>query len=376
MEGVTILLLIYMALYVVYIFRLAIGFGKVKTSSLQISRPQATFSIVVPFRNESKNLPALLQTIKDIDYPKELFEIILVDDFSEDDSQRIIYHWRMENGIFHTTLLENVRISGSPKKDAISRAVPIVANQWIISTDADCRVPRTWLSAFNEYINNNEVSMIAGAVNYESRNSFIHHFQKMDLLALQGATIGSFGLGKPFMCNGANFAYTKELFIDLGGFTGNNSIASGDDVFLLQKAVMKHPGKVHYLKSHDALVTTQSAKGWKELFYQRVRWASKAAAYENEFGETLAVIVFLGNACIVAAVVLCFLKLLSLQFLLMLFTFKFVADTLLLALANEFLRKGKMFFPLFSSLLYPFFSVAVGLYSAYGKYEWKGRILK
>jgi hypothetical protein len=71
----------------------------------------------------------------------------------------------------------------------------------------------------------------------------LDHFQQLDLTSLQGATIGSFGLNKAFMCNGANFAYTKSLFEKLNGFDGNNKIASGDDVFLLQKAVEKFPEK-------------------------------------------------------------------------------------------------------------------------------------
>jgi hypothetical protein len=47
--------------------------------------------------------------------------------------------------------------------------------------------------------------MIAGAVTYDCKNS-LHHFQQLDLASLQGATIGSFGIGKGFMCN-ANLAY-------------------------------------------------------------------------------------------------------------------------------------------------------------------------
>jgi hypothetical protein len=54
--------------------------------------------------------------------------------------------------------------------------------------------------------------MIAGAVTYDCKNSFLHHFQQ-DLASLQGATIGSFGIGKGFMCNGAN--NKKSLFQEL-----------------------------------------------------------------------------------------------------------------------------------------------------------------
>lgn len=373
MEAGLILLLIYLLLYVVYIGRLIGGFAKVKAAKYSGASPKTTFSIVVPFRDEEKNLPQLLESIQKLDYPKTLFEIILVDDFSVDDSQRVIYKWRMQNGEFHTTLIENVSVSGSPKKDAIARAVPIVVNDWIITTDADCVVPENWLQTLNDHILNHDASMIAGPVIYDCKPGFLHHFQQMDLLSLQGATIGSFGLGKAFMCNGANFAYTKKLFLELNGFKGNDATASGDDVFLLQKAVAKYPEKIHYLKSKDAIVVTKPADSWKGLFYQRVRWASKAASYESDFGEMLAWVVFLGNLSLVVLAGLAMGRLFAWEHLLLLFLIKFTVDFILMIQANRLLRNGRFFFPLVGSVLYPFFSVAVALYSVYGKYEWKGR---
>ena len=81
------------------------------------------------------------------------------------------------------------------------------------------------------------------------------HFQQLDFLSLQGATIGSFGIKKPFMCNGANFAYTKAFFKELNGFEGNENIASGDDVFLLQKAIQRDKNDVDFLKSKSIVQT-------------------------------------------------------------------------------------------------------------------------
>ena len=122
--------------YVLTMAQLVYGFGKVQTYVPKLDgTPKTFFSIVVPFRNERENLPVLLDSIRKLRYPIELFEIILVDDFSEDDSVRFVYNWRMENGAFQFTLLENISVTGSPKKDAIARAVPITKD-WIVTTDA------------------------------------------------------------------------------------------------------------------------------------------------------------------------------------------------------------------------------------------------
>jgi cellulose synthase/poly-beta-1,6-N-acetylglucosamine synthase-like glycosyltransferase len=369
----TLILGLILLVYALTIGHLIHGFDQIKTYKNNDAKPKTYFAIVVPFRNESTNLPQLLESIKNLDYPKTLFEIILVDDFSEDDSVKQIYNWRMQNGEFHTTLLENVQLSNSPKKDAITRAIPIIKNEWIITTDADCVVPEHWLLTLDNYIQSHDVSMIVGAVSYDSKKSFLHHFQQLDLLSLQGTTIGSFGLGLGFMCNGANFCYTKSLFQQLNGFIGNNAMSSGDDVFLVQKAMERFPEKVYYLKSKSNIVHTKPLDNWKSLFQQRMRWASKTSSYQSVFGKDLAIIVFGGNLAMIIGLVLLVVEKISTNHFALLFLVKFVFDFILLRKTNSFFSKKRMHFLILSSLLYPFFCVSVALFSLFGKYEWKGR---
>lgn len=367
------ILLIFILIYYVTILQLIYGFKKVPLFVAEKSTPETFFSIVVPFRNEAGNLPELLESFRKMDYPVDLFELILIDDFSTDNSVRLIYDWRMANGNYQVTLLENIKISGSPKKDAISRAVPIVKSEWIVTTDADCIVNKNWLQTLDAFIKKENVLIIAGSVSYLNPKSFLHHFQQLDLMSLQGATIGSFGMNLGFMCNGANFAYTKSLFQELGGFGGNNNLASGDDVFLLQKAVAKFPEKVKYLKSKENIVLTKPLNSWKSLFHQRVRWASKTGSYQSVFGKDLAIIVFIANGfCLVAFALCLFSNFCWLKFG-VLFSIKFSVDAILLYKTNQFLTGKRLRFLIPGSLFYPFFCVAVALYAMIGKYEWKGR---
>ncbi len=375
MEIVNLLFVLIFISYTIFIGLLIYGFSKVKPFTSLNKEAKTSFSIVIPFRNEAKNLPELLQSFTQLNYPKDLFEIILVDDTSSDNSVHCIKEWKIDNPMFDVTILNNVRSSNSPKKDAITNAVLIAKHDWIITTDADCSVRENWLSTFDSYIENNLVEMIAGAVVYSIKKGLLSHFQQMDLLSLQGATIGSFGLNKAFMCNGANFAYSKKLFHDLNGFEGNTTIASGDDVFLLQKAVSKYPKKVHYLKSEAAIVTTQTEESWLTLFYQRVRWASKTGAYESVFSKGLAIVVFGANLSLVLGLFLILLNVMHWELLLMLFLVKFLLDYTLMYKTNWFLRMC-MYSAVVSSLLYPFFSSGVALYSWVGNYEWKGRSFK
>ena len=373
---IDIILILITAIYVVFIAQLIYGFNKVKTFERIAVNPKSTFSIIVPFRNEAKNLPKLLKSISKLKYPKELFEIILVDDFSTDTSERICIQWRMANGLIESTHLENLRLSNSPKKDAISRAVPILKHEWMVTTDADCVVNKNWLLTLDNFIQQNNPEMVVGAVVYKTKNNWFHHFQQLDLMSLQGTTIGSFGIGKPFMCNGANFAYTKKLFHELGGFGGINSTASGDDVLLLQKAVAANSDKVQYLKHQSFIVKTKPENDLFVLFMQRVRWASKTTSYKNVYAKSLAVVVLLMNLSLVLGFGFWILGEIGIWNLCSIFLIKYILDYILLYKSNQYLNKRKFLLPLASSLVYPVFVSIVGIFSLFGSFAWKGRCFK
>jgi cellulose synthase/poly-beta-1,6-N-acetylglucosamine synthase-like glycosyltransferase len=330
--------------------------------------PKTSFSIVVPFRNEKENLPNLLHSIALLNYPKELVEVILVDDDSDDE-------FRIQNLEFRIQMVKNIRKSHSPKKDAIETAIQIAKNNWIITTDADCLVQKDWLTTFDQYIQENEVEMVASGVCYVPKNGFLSAFQNLDFLSLQGATIGSFGINQPFMCNGANFAYSKSFFKELNGFQGNETIASGDDVFLLQKAVSFAPKKVGFLLAKESIVATKPAGTWSELFQQRVRWASKSTGYSSVYGKLLALVVFGGNLAWIVSFLLWLVGLLDQNIFMLFVALKFLIDFILIYKTANFFE-SKLQYVLASSLLYPFFSVSVAVYSLFGKYSWKGRNFK
>jgi cellulose synthase/poly-beta-1,6-N-acetylglucosamine synthase-like glycosyltransferase len=358
--------------YLLTISLLIYGFDKIEITATKDLEPKTNFSIIVPFRNEEKDFLNLLNSISELNYPKNLFDIQVINDDSDDNSVAIFNKWQSENPEISSKLLQNIRKSNSPKKDAIQTAISQIKNDWIITTDADCVVNKNWLLCFDNYIQYRNIEMLVGAVSISNKKGFLNNFQFVDLLSLQGTTIGSFGINKPFMCNGANFAYTKKIFLELNGFDGNDKIASGDDVFLLQKAVRLFPEKVGYLKNKDAIVHTKPEESWSKLFNQRVRWASKTSSYSGFFGKFLAIIVLETNLFFVMGFILGFL---GFGFTILTFGFviKLLIDLILLNKTNQFIGNKKFIFPLISSLFYPFFCVSVAFYSFFGGFEWKKR---
>lgn len=363
-------------IYLILIGSLVYGFDKVPDFTLKDLAPKTKFSIIVPFRNEEKNLPALLESISKLNYPKELFEIIFVDDDSDDDSLKVLNTMKVKSSTnrFDIHIISNIRTSNSPKKDAITTAILKAKFNWIVTTDADCEVPRFWLDSFDEYIQRHQPEFIVAPVTYSKYNTFLYRFQLLDVSSLQGATIGGFGIGQPFLCNGANLAYKKELFGNVKGFHGNDTIGSGDDIFMLEKVVKQYPNKAKYLKCEQAIVSTLPQPNFDSLISQRVRWAAKTSSYHNWFGKLTGIMVFLMNGGLLIFGLLTLAGIINLKILLYLLVIKFGIDFLLIYKAAVFTSQKdvlKSYF--FAFLLYPFFSTYVAFLSLFKGYQWKGR---
>ncbi len=362
-------------LYVVLISAFIYGFQNKPSIACRESKPFVKFSVVIPFRNESKHLPKLLESLSQLDYPSSSFECLFVDDDSDDDSARIIEKWTSQSQI-NAKIVSNIRRSKSPKKDAIETAIEYSENEWIITTDADCSIPSKWLKEFSSFAEKNKSKMIAGPVNMRSEEStFLHEFQRLDFYSLQGSTIGGFGIGKPFLCNGANLAYQKKLFKELNGFEGNSEIASGDDIFLFEKFLKDFPKEVHFLKSKNAIVSTSTLGSWKDVVQQRVRWASKTGSYHFFFPKLVGLIVFLGNLSLLISIFLFIKNPYQWYYSLSIWIFKAMIDSILLIQTSKFFEnRNSSILTLFkSSIFYPFFVVYIALRSMVSSYQWKGR---
>lgn len=368
-------------IYLLLIGGFVIGFDKATHFQLEDILAKTKFSIVIPFRNEVENIEELLSSLQHLQYPKHLFEIILVDDDSDDNSTELIQSFidknQLTEDVIHIKTIQNKRTTNSPKKDAITTAINHAKNNWILTTDADCSLPQYWLSSFDELIQKTDAKCIAAPVSFLSESSFLNQFQILDMLSLQGATIGGFGMNKPFLCNGANFAYKKQLFKQLNGFEGNTNIASGDDIFFLEKVMKHHPKHLFYLKNEHAIVKTKTQATWQDLIHQRVRWTAKTSAYNNTMGKLTGLIVLIMNGLIISTLTLSLLSVYSLKIFGYLIFIKLNIDFLLIYKSSVFFKqKSSLKSFLIAFLLYPFFSFYVAFLSVFKTYKWKNRSFK
>ncbi|MCF6213974.1 MAG: glycosyltransferase [Flavobacteriaceae bacterium] len=362
-------------LYVTLLLFLIKGIGKLKPFVLESLPNKTRFSVIVPFRDEANNLENLLQSFCQLDYPETQFEIILVNDFSSDNYKPIIA--KFKSSLPNLRCIEAVESDMAPKKAALTLGISKAKFDWILTTDADCSVPKNWLKAYNQKIINDAALFIAGLVKFKPSKSFLNRFQCLDLLSLQATLLGTFGLKKPMLCHGANLCYAKSLFYELNGFKNHQNIASGDDVFLLEAAFKKYPKKVSVLNSLEAVVTTNSEPNLKALLSQRTRWAAKATAYKNNNIKVVGLVVFTTNLLLLSLTILSVLGLFNVNYILLTFLIKFNIDALILYPTARFFKQESVLKSyVLSGLLYPLFSVTSVFLGFTKGYTWKERKFK
>ena len=361
-----------LSIYIIAILCLYRGIYKVKPLALNETKSITTFSIIIPFRNEAKRLPELLTSITQLHYANTHFEVLLVDDDSSDASVAIINSFSEKHPEINIQILDNNRISSSPKKDAITTAITVSKFDWILTTDADCILPHSWLNSYHITVINECADFIAGPVSLKVQSRFFDQFQLLDILSLQGATLGSFGLNKPMMVNAANLGYRKACFQELNGYQNNTHIASGDDVFLLETFIANGL-KVQYLNTPKALVHTYPEPQLKALIEQRKRWAAKTKHYNSAFTKSIALIVFFGNLSWAIGLILAFNNSILGVFLI----FKLLVDFLLInKTAHLYKQKIGLNHFILAAIFYPFFSTYVAVLSLMNTYQWKDRTFR
>ncbi len=362
---------IIVATYAVFIAMLSYGVAKMKVfQPIEVEKFKA-FSIVVAFRDEHENLPALLKSISKLNYPKAAFELILVNDFSKDNSVQIVEQFKEQHPDTSIQLLNNDFETASPKKEAIKKAVNNAKYEWILTTDADCVLKKNHLNVLNCFLLQNNCTMVAMPVIFKTNNSLLHQFQQFDLLSLMGATQGGFQLGFPILCNGANLCFNKKTFDVVNGYEGNENVASGDDIFLMEKFLALDKHTVSYLKSEAVIVYTQAQSTLKSFVQQRIRWAAKTTSLKNTTAKMLGLIVFITNLMLG---LLLFFPIFSVKTVVVFWLLKITIDYILLKQVSKFYNYPiKLPLYLLFSFVYPFYASFIAFLSLKTGYVWKGR---
>lgn len=337
-------------------------------------------TVIVPVRNEAENILHLLQDLSvQKAFPADQFEVLVVDDHSEDQTSLLVERY-CQSCSFQLRLLPlNLpkEFTGSHKKLAITQAVAEAKGNIMITTDGDCRVGAYWLASFTQFFEQKQAVFVSGPVTFHHEANLFHHLQTIEFASLIGTGAASMHAKTPNMCNGANLGFTKEAFMAVNGYVGTMHIPSGDDEFLMQKMFRQYPDHLYFMKNTEATVHTYAKSGLREFYHQRRRWAGKWKLHKNAGVAMVAGFVFIYHSFLLIASCMALLGQYSCALLAALLLLKFSLEFFLLNDVLRFLKKRMSILNfILLEFIYSAYVVFVGICANFGGYTWKNRYYK
>lgn len=332
-------------LYVLFVFILpSIGFiGKILSKRSE-ENIELNVSIIIPFRNEVEAIEELCVSLNKLNYPREKFEVIFIDDDSSDNSLSILDQFDKD---IDFNIIQNAAHLG--KKASILEGISQAKYNYIFTTDADCKLPEDILS---QLAIEDDLSIGVTLKTTEKWN-IIGNLQEVESLMLGGITLSSSFLDIPMLASGANLAYKKSVIEETKPYADNMDLNSGDDMFLL-KAAQQNNLKIG--SRAGSPVTTVVEKDWNTYVSQSARWAGKNNRVKLVQASLVSWIVLLANVILPLSLVTHFAYGWIILFI------KFVVDFLFLFLSASYYERYKaiLFAPIVF-ILYPIHLVRVGL---------------
>ncbi|HVO74006.1 MAG TPA: glycosyltransferase [Ignavibacteriaceae bacterium] len=376
------LFLFLLILYLVFLAGIKIGLRRIlnereknekaKTASFKnVSKA----SVIIPFRNESENILHNLECIERQDYPKELFEVIYVDDSSTDDSFEKLS--RAEKSCNVKIIPSGGNFKAAFKKIALKKGIEFSSGEIIVTTDADTVFGGKWLSSLLEKFDG-ETGLVSGPVNFIPGRGLFPAFQVLEFSGLVLTGAGLIGINQPVICNGANLAYRRKAYDEVKGFAGHLHLSSGEDEILMQSIAKAASYKIKFSWDNDSLVSTDLSSSIEGFFQQRKRWASKGLYYPDKLLRLKLLLIFLFYLGMPVQFLLLFIlsKLFILSLLISL-TAKFLLEYFIIKTGKDFLYPQKLlkYFLLSEIIQIPYIIISV-FAGIRGKFRWKGRELE
>ncbi len=361
--------------YLYFLFKILRGLKKLKPFKSK-NIPDDFVTVIIPFRNEEKNILQNLKSIERQNYPESKYEVIYVNDSSEDSSLKILNENISSPNVKVISVPYEYSISAH-KKRAIRYGIENSAGEIIVTTDADCIYDSDWLKSLLTNFDK-QTAFISGPVEFEDEKNIFAQIQKLEFTGLVLAGAGLIGAEMPTICNAANIAYRRKIFNEVGGFKDQMNLSSGDDELLMQKVARDTNYRIRFSVNPKSIVRTHSNKSLKEFYNQRKRWASKGLFYRDEllvFKLILIYLFFIGLA----------LQLVLTVFYNWIFIISLITSIVLkIFIEFQILSEGKKI--LFKKLSLNYFVMAeifhipyiiiAGLVGSFGNYFWKERKLK
>ncbi|MCH8124958.1 glycosyltransferase [candidate division KSB1 bacterium] len=327
---------------------------------------QPKISIIIAARNEESRIFLCLESLEKLEYEKDKFEIILVDDCSSDRTAEIIQSFCQRHSNWRLLQLQNKSSELRGKLNALQEGVSISSGEIIFTTDSDCILPKDWLRKMMPYFEAG-VTMVLGHSLLVSGKGFFHRLQEFDNLFSAIVVAALTKMGYAFSSIGRNMAYRSITLESVGGFNSLKKFRSGDDIHLTDRFRTK-AGKIDYCADPETFVLTQPLKSKKEFLNQQIRKNSKTfirspSSMLLPIGLFAYHVLFLLFPIIFPHQFLLWLAFLCLKFIL--------EFTCLYNAAIIFKQKQLIPYLLFMQIIYPGYIIFLTILGGLQVYKWK-----
>jgi len=249
-------------------------------------------SVIIPCRDEAQHIGRCLDDLARQNYPAERFEVIVVDDRSNDGSGEIARSHRGQISNLQVLHLDSCPAEISPKKNALRRGMKLARGDIFMTMDADCRLNPGWISSLVSEMEPH-VGLVTGLTVFDRgiKEPFWQRMQQLDYLSHSFFAAGAIRCGWAFNCNGSNLALRRSAFEDAGGYDDFQQVVTGDDTLLLQRLQRSGRWTVRFCAKPDNLVRSWPEETPRDVFNQRLRWGSGGISYSSP-ALSLALITF------------------------------------------------------------------------------------
>jgi len=236
---------------------------------------EVNISIVIAAKNEVENINELINYLRNLDYPPEMFEVILVDDSSIDNTFSKLKE--------QTVLLRNFSIlstkasGASGKREALSLGISNSKYPYILITDADCRPERTWLKSYSKKFGQG-YDMLFGIAPFFQYKSLVNRVSCFENLRSSVLSFSMASIGLPYTAAARNFGFSNSTFKSLQGYSKTKDTKSGDDDLLLREAV-RNKMEIGIVAESGSFVYSETKKTFLEYFQQKARHTQTSFHY-------------------------------------------------------------------------------------------------
>jgi len=338
-------------------------------------------SVIVACRNEEKNISNLIEDVRSQCFDENRFEMILVNDHSQDGTLKILNH---ESEKWNNLRIINLDNKVFGKKNAIKEAAKIAKGEIIICTDADCRVGENWIQTMSDYFTNTDCKFVSASIFYKEQNSLFSKYQMLEILSLVSTSGAAINRKKATICNGANLAFRKKEYLEIPDDEFNNFRT--DDVSLLHYFKKNFTNSISFSKQKETIVSTSESPTFLSYLSQKLRWISTSKSLKDRDTILVALLVYCMNLLMILTIFL-FLYffpensygdyseiVVIFNFLLLIYLTKFISDYLFLKSVLSFFDKRNLLIYLFPfTLINAVLTVVIVPLSFIIPVKWKGR---